>query len=67
MTYGPDLQEASRIAWSAADRILRGVKPADIPIEQPTRYEIIINMKIAKAMGLKIPLAILLQATEVIE
>ncbi len=67
VTYGPDLQEANRIAWSAVDRILRGVKPADIPIEQPTRYAIIINMKIAKTMGLKVPQAILLQANELIE
>ena len=67
VTYGPDLQEANRIFWSAVDRILRGVKPADIPIAQPTRYEIIINMKIAKAMGLKVPQAILLQATELVE
>ncbi len=67
VTYGPNLQEASRIAWSAVDRILRGAKPVDIPIEQPTRYEIVINMKIAKAMGLKVPQSVLLQVTEVID
>lgn len=67
VTYGPDLQEASRVAWSSVDRILRGAKPADIPIEQPTRYEIIINKKIAKATGLTVPLPVLLQATEVID
>ena len=67
VTYGPDLQEASRIAWSAVDRILRGAKPADIPIEQSSRYEIVINMKIAKAMGITIPQSLLLQATGVID
>ena len=67
MTSGIDLVELwHRLAYFV-DKILKGVKPASIPIEQPTKFELVVNMKTAKALGLKIPGAILLQATTVIE
>lgn len=65
--YGPELQELSQMAWNAVDRILRGARPAEFPIQQPTRYDVAISMKIARAMGIVVPQAILLEATEVIE
>ena len=67
LAFGPDYQYANRAAMSAIDRILRGAKPADIPIEQPTRFEVIINRKFAKAIGLTMPQEVMLRATEVIE
>ena len=67
MSYGSDLTEAYRRAAYFVDRILKGAKPGDLPIEQPTKFEMVINMKAAKALGLKIPQSILVQATQVIE
>ena len=67
LATGPDTQYAIRVAMNALDRVLRGVNPADIPIEIPTRYDVIINRKFAKAMGLTIPQEVMLRATEVIE
>ena len=65
--FGPVVPEIWRVTLGHVDRILRGAKPADIPIEQPTRFDLVINRKLARAMGLTIPLSVLLQATEVIE
>ena len=67
VSFGPSRWELRRIAAGQIDRILRGAKPGDIPIEQPTRFELIINKALAKAMGLTIPQSVLVQATEVIE
>ncbi len=67
VSFGADPWEIRRIAIGHIDRILRGSKPADIPIEQPTKFELVFNRKIARAMGIAIPRSVLLQATEVID
>ena len=67
MSYSPNFQEMFRHAAVYVDKILRGTKPSDLPVEQPTKYELVINLKTAKALGLTIPQSLLLQATEVIE
>jgi putative ABC transport system substrate-binding protein len=67
LSYGPDMLDLFRRAASYVDRILKGAKPGDLPVEQPTRYELVINMKTASAIGLKIPQAILLRADRVID
>jgi putative ABC transport system substrate-binding protein len=67
MTYGPKIEEMYRRAATYVDRILRGSKPADLPVEQPTKFEFLINAKTGKTLGLTIPLPILLQADRVIE
>jgi putative ABC transport system substrate-binding protein len=67
MSYGPTIPDLFRRAADIVDKILRGIKPAEIPVEQPTKFELVINLKTAKALGLKIPEAFLLRADEVIE
>jgi len=67
MAYGPTLAELQGRVAAFVDRILKGAKPADLPIEQPTKFELIINLKTAKALGLAIPQSLLLRADTVIE
>ena len=67
MSYGPNLPDLFRRAGDYVDKILRGAKPGDLPVEQPTKFDLIINLKSAKALGLAIPESFLLRADQVIE
>jgi putative tryptophan/tyrosine transport system substrate-binding protein len=67
MSYGPSIVDQYRRAADYVDKILRGAKPGDIPVEQPTKFDLVVNLTTAKVLGLTIPEAILLRADEVIE
>ena len=67
ISYGPDLPDLFRRCGIYAGRILGGTKPADLPIERPARFELVVNLKTAKVLGITVPEAILVRADEVIE
>jgi putative ABC transport system substrate-binding protein len=67
LSYGPNVGEVVRNAATYVDKIFKGAKPGDLPVQQPTRFELLINLRSAKALGLSIPESLLLRADKVIE
>jgi putative ABC transport system substrate-binding protein len=67
ISYGPDRVDQYRRAAAYVDRVLKGEKPAEMPVQAPTKFELVINLKTAKALGIAVPPALLAQANEVIE
>jgi len=67
MSYGPNRPDLLRRAALLTDKILRGAKPADLPVEQPTKFELVVNMRTAKALGLSVHPSVLLRAQQIIE
>jgi putative tryptophan/tyrosine transport system substrate-binding protein len=67
ISYAPNIPDVFRRAATYVDKILKGARPADLPVEQPTQFEVVINLTTAKAMGLTIPSSVLVRATQVIE
>jgi putative ABC transport system substrate-binding protein len=67
LSYGPDLDDLIRRSWVYADRILKGEKPANLPVQRPTKFHLVLNLKTAKALGITFPQTLLLQADNVIK